>query len=360
MATLARIQGGKRPLSSKAISRLVVDGSTDTAALSAPAVATASASSWTNTEDFSIARLVFGGTNLADEIVNYQVILWTPCRDASGAMIFFPDIVAKGAYTLGAITLPTTVVAADGFVADTVTDTIGRTGSLPYSPADDSIAKLDIDVRNAMYLSVETDLDTAAAAYVFCQLGESLASMGDISVDGLGLATSALQGTTNTALGTIETDIEATNTALGTIETDVEATNTAIGATDAALVAAGAVGSVTAKLRRLTTDLAVVNTAVKNQDMVLSASALLVVTSTTGDIATKYGAALPAGTLAIVLVPDTTIAVRFKEGGAASAATARVPESGMVYPITNAVADAAQLYSATNTSVSIYIFVARN
>ncbi len=50
-----------------------------------------------------------------------------------------------------------------------------------------------------------------------------------------GFATASNQSTTNTKLGTIETDIEATNTKLGTIETDIEATNTLLTTIDGVL-----------------------------------------------------------------------------------------------------------------------------
>jgi hypothetical protein len=50
-----------------------------------------------------------------------------------------------------------------------------------------------------------------------------------------GFATASNQSTTNTKLGTIETDIETTNTKLGTIETDIEATNTLLTTIDGVL-----------------------------------------------------------------------------------------------------------------------------
>ena len=190
----------RRPSASKDLVRLVVDGSTNGTALAAQAAtATKPSSGVIETRDFGVARIFFGGTDADLEAFNYDVTLWYPVY-SDGVTYWHPTVIAAGLATLSATALPTTIVAANGFYADTLTETVGQPGTLLRSPGSEYIASLDIELRNAYLLQVRTDLTTAAAAYAFVQLGDSASSFADIQITGSGLATSALQTTLNTLL----------------------------------------------------------------------------------------------------------------------------------------------------------------
>ena len=174
---------------------LIVDGATATGALANPTVATVNKPTGNIHEinDKKAARLVMAGSNADNETVNYQVILWFQTWPDGADKYWTPVIVAKGAYTLGATALATSVIAANGFIADTVTDTLAQPGSVVISPEDDSVASLTIDLRDADLIEVQTDLGTAAAAYVFIQLAEEVGSFVDITMSATGLATETTQ-----------------------------------------------------------------------------------------------------------------------------------------------------------------------
>jgi hypothetical protein len=154
--------------------RKLLDESTDTAALSFPAItATRPTTGAVQTDDFPNVRLFFGGRNAADETVNYQVILWRQFDSASGR-VWVPTIVCKGQYTLGTLVYGSEGYlgnATDGYWADGITEEKG--GGVVHSPGNNEIAWMDVDVQNAEILQVETDLGTAAQADVFHQLAES-------------------------------------------------------------------------------------------------------------------------------------------------------------------------------------------
>ena len=141
-------------------------------------------------------RLFFGGTDAADETVNYQVIGWTPLFTGT---TWIPRVLAKGAFTLGTATYGASGLelgAAAGFLADTVTDTIAD--AVWYSPADNTVAFLEIDCRNCQFIQIQTDLGTAATADVFAQFGEAVATaqiVGSVNVTG-GLTDTQLRAAT--------------------------------------------------------------------------------------------------------------------------------------------------------------------
>jgi hypothetical protein len=86
----------------------------------------------------------------------------------------------------------------------------------------DALAKeTTLGATNTALGAIETDIEATNTA-----LGTVNTNLGTIETDIE--ATNTALGTVNTNLGTIETDIEATNTALETIETDIEATNTTL------------------------------------------------------------------------------------------------------------------------------------
>jgi hypothetical protein len=116
--------------------------------------------------EYEAIRLVFGGTNAANLIINYQVFGWT--RGAGDAGLWVPMLLAKGAATLGALVM--TVAGLDTaatYIADTITDTVLLPGTQVRSPADDMMADLTVRPGGCKYLTVETDLNDATAASVY-------------------------------------------------------------------------------------------------------------------------------------------------------------------------------------------------
>ena len=224
---------------------VLISASTDTAALSNPSVTTTEPTTAVhNIDKRSMARLLFGGTDAADETVNYQVILWSASW-LTNTKVWTPVIAAKGAFTLGDASLPTSLVAV-GLFADTITETLVQPGSIARSPADDSIASLEINLRDADVIQVETDLGTAAAAYVMIQFSDREVNtfadviVDNISVAGTGLATSAIQTTTETKLTAMAADVTQMNafTASGLTIEDLEYVSIAqVGAGAAAIKA---------------------------------------------------------------------------------------------------------------------------
>lgn len=92
----------------------------------------------------------------------------------------------------------------------------------------------------------------------------------------------------------------------------------------------------------------------------LAATYKLAVTGTSGTIAARGGAALPEGTTSIMLKPTVSgTDTRFAMAGAASAATSRVPSTGVAIPITKADADALQLWTASASEVTLLVYVQR-
>ena len=119
---------------------------------------------------FPAVRFIFAGTDAADETVNYQVVAWT-----YGCGVYIPHVIASGAYTLGA--MPMTVAGLDTtatLLADTITDTLSMPGVLERSTAANTCCDLTVWPGGAQYLTVETDLGTAAAASVYWQVTDAI------------------------------------------------------------------------------------------------------------------------------------------------------------------------------------------
>ena len=151
----------------------LVDASTSGDALVLPApVATLATTGVVETAGYQSARLFFGGTDAANEAYNYQVVLWTKFAGVSGqAAAYWPIKAALGLVTLGAATLAVANFgAAATLIADGITDTYACGLAVDWSPADDGMAWLDVDLRHTEWLEVETDLTTAASATVFAAL----------------------------------------------------------------------------------------------------------------------------------------------------------------------------------------------
>lgn len=197
----------------------LLDGGTGTTALAMPAIATALPSSGTGTTGavptgrFPTARIVFSGsetTASADKTINYQVVLWKEAETISTATTkgYIPTLAAKGVATVGSLITvaalgDATATTGDMF-CDTLTNTITKyTGVHVHSPADNSIAVLEIDVHNAGWIEIETDLGTALAADVFLQWGE-----GSVPFELHGLIGGIDDATTDSLHGKIGTDSE--------------------------------------------------------------------------------------------------------------------------------------------------------
>lgn len=166
---------GSRSSEWKAAFRRIIAASTATGALDATPAAVADSArpsaGVVDLQDAPACRLIFGGTDAADETINYQVLLWYQF-ESTGGLLWVPRLVASGVATLGAMVLPTAFEATNGKIADQITDTIADTGNFVESAANDVAAILYIKARGASLLQVETDLGTAAKADVFAQLGE--------------------------------------------------------------------------------------------------------------------------------------------------------------------------------------------
>ncbi|MFH1604682.1 MAG: hypothetical protein ABIH03_12325 [Pseudomonadota bacterium] len=171
--SLYSIPIGSRVAKTKTAFRRIVDGDVTTSSLvTTPAAATSVTGNVMGCSDFAKARFMFAGAGSDGNTVNYQIILWYPMEVLGKAPQYIPVVTVHGTYTLGTMVLPTTIVAG-ALIADTVTDDTAFDGLVKHSPADDNVAMVEIDLRGAAYVTVETDLGTGAtAAYVFAQFGD--------------------------------------------------------------------------------------------------------------------------------------------------------------------------------------------
>jgi len=262
---------------------MLLDGSVATAALAAQAVSTTRPTNAVDTGDAALARIFPTGIHgtPADKDFGYDVTLWYPVDVPDKTPTFMPIIVAAGIATNGTTACPT---AANCNFADTITET-AKTGCVVHSPANNSVAWIDVPIRNARYIQLRVDIDGGSAAVTsvdaLVQFGEDISSMAMLDAD--------------VDLG----DMDWVAAGLAA---------TSIGATDAAVVDAGAVGSLSAKMRRLTTDLDALITVMKDSDAgSLGAGNIL------GDILAKITASASTSANQIVLtsapVEKTPVAV---------------------------------------------------
>ena len=144
----------------------IVDAVTDTTAFSGPSMATSAPSSQQfKCDHWRAARLFFLGTASADLTVNFRVVLWFRFKGQ-----YLPVVIADGTYTLGSGTTgsATDIGAATTYVADTITLSKSA-GAAAYSPENNTTAFLVINMAGAEYVTVETDLGSAASATVLFQ-----------------------------------------------------------------------------------------------------------------------------------------------------------------------------------------------
>ena len=172
----SRKPDGRRQAVSRHKAVLVVDASDDGDPLTNPvATATQPSSQVVPMGDYPVLRLFFGGihgTAADGKTFNYQVIAWYVMPFVTDAIPerWVGHLLVKGAVTLGASVI--TGISKSGF-ADTITETLGNTRVIINPPtADDSVASITFGTRNAMIVTVETDLGTATGAYVWAVPGE--------------------------------------------------------------------------------------------------------------------------------------------------------------------------------------------
>lgn len=146
----------------------VVDGSTSNTALAAPDATAALPAGAINVTNCETVRLMFGGTDAANEHFNYAVDGITEAYAADGvSKAFVPQLAASGVVTLGAKTYGAggaVLGASANLWADTITDTSGAKLASPFSPANDTIAYIDIRCAGFSYIVVRVCLDSSAAA----------------------------------------------------------------------------------------------------------------------------------------------------------------------------------------------------
>jgi len=160
--------------------RPLMKACTDTGALTAPALSTTKPAGYVfGTSDMRLARFAFGGTAAAGLTIAYQVIGWSRYRrpEIAKGTFWLPRILAEGTITLGAQTL--TAAGADvdvlaAFIADTITETRGWGGTAVNSPADDTIAFLEVATGGCELIELEIDLGTAATAWAMYRLGDGV------------------------------------------------------------------------------------------------------------------------------------------------------------------------------------------
>lgn len=198
---------GYRMSQSKVATRFYVRGSTDTAPFTTlplpfgePETGGPPSATAIPVEDFAAVRLMFGGAGADDTDFGYRVVLWYYVAQEGADNAYIPLVVAQGVATLGATRYTVAQLGAAGNkFADTITETSGRSGSIVTSLADGTTAWLEIDLRNAVGIQVDLDLDGGSAVAVgsmdvLMQFGEGIEAM-QVEVQGIGLATAANQTT---------------------------------------------------------------------------------------------------------------------------------------------------------------------
>jgi len=169
-------------------STVLVNGSTSTASLANPVPATSAPSSGyvEVPKGAKSVRLTFGGyhdTTPADNDFAYQVVLWRRTadqgNDASASVLYTPELVAKGVATLGTLVMQDSAGDGDYLYADTITNTltIQRPDVLVFSPADNTLGWIYVELGDAIGIEVEVDCDggsgtAVSKAYVFARFEE--------------------------------------------------------------------------------------------------------------------------------------------------------------------------------------------
>jgi len=210
-------------------STVLVNGSTSTASLANPVPATSAPSSGyvEVPKGAKSVRLTFGGyhdTTPADNDFAYQVVLWRRTADqgsdASASVLYTPELVAKGVATLGTLAMQDSAGDGDYLYADTITNTltIQRPDVLVFSPADNTLGWIYVELGDAIGIEVEVDCDggsgtAVSKAYVFARFEEE--SHPFFRLSSLSVLEGGINDTTTDSLhGKIGTDSEMGDTSL--------------------------------------------------------------------------------------------------------------------------------------------------
>ncbi len=266
----------------KEIAQVKLSACTYNTALAMPQVATDPPATDTTTGYALIAvggqnyvAVMFAGT-ATGEILGWQAVGWQPTRNGSlyGSV---PEKLGEGLATYGTLALGAKgifIESAAALWADTITETSSNPATRVYSPGNNEAAILIIDAGRFSHITIQVSRNgqDATTMTVVTQVADSIGgALANIEIADTGLATAVLQTTGNTALGQIETAIEkidhltAANSGnkdaatqrvvLATDDIPTALVNTNIGANDAAVASQGGVGSLSAKLRLVTSQL---------------------------------------------------------------------------------------------------------
>jgi len=151
---------------------MLKDGCVDTSALTNPNMATKVPSPRFAVKGMRRVFVMIGGSDAADEIINYQVVGWMRIVNVGVSAVgaYIPVLLAQGAATLGSNTYGaggTNVGATGNLLADTITNTLTtHPADRLHSPVDESNAMLELDVTGYSFITVDTDLNDAASADV--------------------------------------------------------------------------------------------------------------------------------------------------------------------------------------------------
>lgn len=153
------------------IHNLVVDGSTDTAALVAPVASVKEPTLGTiiRLSTAPLLRFIFGAAASNDQTLDYQIIAWYKfAMPATTAERWFGVVIAQGTGIAGSL-------AIDGIsgalFVDTIDDDVSTRTSVTSTLAN-HVAMLTVDTHNAKFLSIVTNLVNATKAYVWAVPGE--------------------------------------------------------------------------------------------------------------------------------------------------------------------------------------------
>ena len=230
-------------------------------------------------------RFSFGGTAVADNTINYQIIGWT-----TGNNVYVPKVLAAGVLTLSATTMAVAGLdTAATLLVDTITETMGLGGVVARSPGNDRMADITVWPGNCQYVTVECDCGTSTTASCYFEMLDEAAS-------------ATVSGTTDSG------DVQVMNASLTVVNPSTEET-------------------------------------LNNLDYVVSAEYTASI-GATSIIPTAFAATLPENLVRIILIPQGDL--YYKMGGAASASTAKLTSTlALNIPTTKALADAIQVYADT-------------
>jgi len=202
---------------------VLIDGSVATVALADP-VLEATEPAWNATsrpgliavDGYPTMRIAFGGTDTANQTINYQVVLWHRVQNGTGTA-WVGRIAAKGQAILGALTYGagTGIGATGNLLADIISDQIGQAGTTIYTDVGRA-AVLEINTSNAVYAEVELDLANASPALGDAVTADVLVQFGERHTE------VAVPPVTVVAIDAVVAD--ATNSTLATLIGDYKRT----------------------------------------------------------------------------------------------------------------------------------------